>query len=129
MEDSWEEPRRMALTTRSLVLKISPSRRPYSCTFSGIGDITVPSEARVVCVLGPPCPPPGSALLHIHFPAVGIAGAELFDAGRDFVGVETYTVSGVPEPSTWAMLTTGFVGLWFAGYRGAKARSLSFAGA
>lgn len=35
--------------------------------------------------------------------------------------------SGVPEPSTWAMLVLGFAGLGFAGYRRAKARLVSFA--
>ncbi|CUT11397.1 hypothetical protein BF49_2477 [Bradyrhizobium sp.] len=27
------------------------------------------------------------------------------------------TVSGVPEPSTWAMMILGFLGLGFMGYR------------
>ena len=30
--------------------------------------------------------------------------------------------SGVPEPSTWAMILVGFVGLGFVGYRRSKAR-------
>ena len=30
--------------------------------------------------------------------------------------------SGVPEPSTWAMMALGFAGLGFAGFRRAKAR-------
>jgi hypothetical protein len=30
------------------------------------------------------------------------------------------TVTGVPEPSTWAMMALGFAGLGFAGYRGRK---------
>ncbi len=30
--------------------------------------------------------------------------------------------SGVPEPSTWAMMVLGFAGLGYAGFRRAKAR-------
>jgi hypothetical protein len=36
--------------------------------------------------------------------------------------VTNYSVSAVPEPSTWAMLLFGFAGLGFAGYRRAKNR-------
>jgi hypothetical protein len=39
------------------------------------------------------------------------------------------TVSGVPEPSTWAMLLLGFAGLGFAGYRRAKKSTMAFAAA
>ena len=38
-------------------------------------------------------------------------------------------VTGVPEPSIWAMLLLGFAGLGFAGYRRGKARSVSFSAA
>jgi cholinesterase len=49
------------------------------------------------------------------------------DASHHIVGNELFTeVLGlstpVPEPSTWAMMLLGFVGLGFAGYRGAKKR-------
>jgi hypothetical protein len=30
------------------------------------------------------------------------------------------TITSVPEPSTWAMLTIGFAGLGFAGYRASR---------
>jgi len=33
-----------------------------------------------------------------------------------------FTVSGVPEPSTWAMMALGFAGLGFAGYRTSRKR-------
>ena len=40
----------------------------------------------------------------------------------------TGTLSGVPEPSTWAMMLIGFAGLAYAGLRKAKgARALSVA--
>ena len=50
------------------------------------------------------------------------------DASHHIVGDELFTeVLGlsapVPEPSTWAMMLLGFVGLGFAGYRGAKKRA------
>jgi hypothetical protein len=37
----------------------------------------------------------------------------------DNSGIQTlkFSVSGAPEPSTWAMMLLGFVGLSFAGYR------------
>jgi hypothetical protein len=36
-------------------------------------------------------------------------------------GVGTFSMSPVPEPSTWAMMTLGFAGLGFLGYREMKA--------
>jgi hypothetical protein len=36
----------------------------------------------------------------------------------DLIG--NVTVTGVPEPSTWAMMLAGFAGLGFAGYRGRR---------
>ena len=38
--------------------------------------------------------------------------------------VNGVAVSGVPEPSTWAMMLLGFAGLGFAGYRSSHKRSL-----
>jgi PEP-CTERM motif len=38
----------------------------------------------------------------------------------DNTGFYTITVTGVPEPATWAMMLIGFAGLCFAGYRGTK---------
>ena len=32
-------------------------------------------------------------------------------------GVGTFTLTAVPEASTWAMMVVGFAGLGFAGYR------------
>ena len=31
--------------------------------------------------------------------------------------MDNYSVSSVPEPSTWAMMILGFAGLGFLGYR------------
>ena len=36
---------------------------------------------------------------------------------------DTIDVSGVPEPSTWAMLGIGFAAMGFVGFRKARARS------
>jgi hypothetical protein len=36
-----------------------------------------------------------------------------------------HTVTGVPEPSTWAMLMLGFAGLGFVGYRRNKTASVA----
>lgn len=40
----------------------------------------------------------------------------------------SYT-TGVPEPSTWAMMLLGFVGLGYAGYRRARAGHATLVGA
>ena len=37
--------------------------------------------------------------------------------------VDTIDVSGVPEPSTWAMLGIGFAAMGFIGFRRTRARS------
>jgi hypothetical protein len=39
------------------------------------------------------------------------------------------SVSGVPEPSTWAMMVLGFAGLGYAGYRKTKSGTAVFASA
>jgi hypothetical protein len=39
----------------------------------------------------------------------------------------TYQVVATPEPSTWAMMLIGFVGMGFAGYRRTKRNSAAFA--
>jgi hypothetical protein len=46
---------------------------------------------------------------------------QINDLGLDSVTVTT--PSGVPEPSTWAMMLLGFAGLGFSGFRRARARS------
>ena len=38
-----------------------------------------------------------------------------------FNSYDNFSVRSIPEPSTWAMMTLGFVGLGFAGYRRARA--------
>lgn len=64
----------------------------------------------------------------------GVYALEVFYADRQQVqafadfSITGGTVTGVPEPSTWAMLVLGFAGLGFAGYRRNKAR-VSFAAA
>ena len=42
---------------------------------------------------------------------------------REIAG--TGSISGVPEPSTWAMMLLGFAGLGFAGYRASRKAALS----
>jgi phospholipase/lecithinase/hemolysin len=49
---------------------------------------------------------------------------------HQIVGNELYNEvlglpSPVPEPSTWAMMVLGFLGLGFAGYRGAKTKAVA----
>jgi PEP-CTERM motif len=39
------------------------------------------------------------------------------------VGLTSFTVTSVPEPSTWAMMVLGFAGLGYAGYRRARPRT------
>jgi len=46
-----------------------------------------------------------------------IVGGELF---TEVEGLP----SPVPEPSTWAMMVLGFLGLGFAGYRSARKKAL-----
>ena len=48
----------------------------------------------------------------------GFTGVEFTTTGQssDF----EFAVTGVPEPSTWALLLIGFAGLGFAGYRSSR---------
>jgi hypothetical protein len=41
----------------------------------------------------------------------------------EIVGSVSSVSSGVPEPSTWAMMLIGFAGLGFAGYRRTKRKA------
>jgi PEP-CTERM motif-containing protein len=47
-----------------------------------------------------------------------------FESDGTFTGIQTPITEGavVPEPSTWAMMLLGFVGLGFAGYRKSQQR-------
>ena len=50
----------------------------------------------------------------------GFSSASVFYDGGTPVGLDidtTFNVSAVPEPSTWAMMILGFVGLGFMSYR------------
>jgi hypothetical protein len=47
----------------------------------------------------------------------------IFVAGSSF----QFSLAPVPEPSTWAMMTLGFVGLAFAGYRAQQASATAAA--
>jgi hypothetical protein len=62
---------------------------------------------------------PKSAYVGIYDPSSGIDAQEF----------GTLTITGVPEPSTWAMMLLGFAGLGFAGYRKAKSGTAAFASA
>jgi hypothetical protein len=44
--------------------------------------------------------------------------------GIDFA-IGPVSIASVPEPSTWAMMLLGFVGLGYAGYRRARAGQLA----
>jgi PEP-CTERM motif len=53
-----------------------------------------------------------------------VAGDSLTTTNLNLVlnAIDTYTIApppptAIPEPSTWAMMVLGFVGLGFAGYR------------
>jgi hypothetical protein len=50
--------------------------------------------------------------------------SDLVDDGKGNVGALTVTAA-VPEPSTWAMMLLGFVGVSFAGYRRRKSLQLA----
>jgi hypothetical protein len=46
-----------------------------------------------------------------------LLGPGTVGAGDPFVALTSFSVSIVPEPSTWAMMLFGFAGLGFLGYR------------
>jgi phospholipase/lecithinase/hemolysin len=81
----------------------------------GITNVTDP------CMVSPSmiCSTPGTFFYYFN--------SHPSDASHHIVGNDLFTEvlglpSPVPEPSTWAMMLLGFVGLGFAGYRGAKER-------
>jgi hypothetical protein len=56
-----------------------------------------------------------------HFGYVTTVGPEVLQYGfNDSPGGSIATGASVPEPSTWAMMLLGFVGLGFAGYRASR---------
>jgi PEP-CTERM motif len=52
----------------------------------------------------------------VGYSQTAVSSANLFDTHSGGVTVTPIT-SGVPEPSTWAMMLAGFAGLGFLGYR------------
>jgi hypothetical protein len=58
--------------------------------------------------------------------AAGTSGCDFDSACTGYVG-SSLVSTGVPEPSTWAMMIIGFAGLAFAGYRRAKKSASSAA--
>ncbi len=82
----------------------------FSKTWSGTGD--APYQNFVVSVAGT-----GSDILQF---------SSANDPGWTYI--DNISVS-VPEPSTWAMMTLGFAGLGFAGYRRAKSARAALAAA
>jgi hypothetical protein len=59
-------------------------------------------------------------------PPTGNAYGELASNPGGF-GVGTFTLSAVPEASTWAMMAIGFAGLGLAGYRASQKRAAAAA--
>ena len=73
-----------------------------------------------------------ATLLGDVFPDRGYATAvQPFGVGWPDVGASQQMVIGfnAPEPSTWAMMLIGFVGLGYAGYRKGKSPRTLFADA
>ena len=59
-------------------------------------------------------------------PPTGNAYGELTSNPSAF-GVGTFTLTAVPEASTWAMMVVGFAGLGLAGYRASQKRAVAAA--
>lgn len=53
----------------------------------------------------------------VQGPLSGVFDANTYEA----LAIGSITIKSVPEPSAWAMLTLGFAGLAFAGYRARRA--------
>jgi PEP-CTERM motif len=53
----------------------------------------------------------------VGYSQTSVSGDNLFDTISGGVTVTPVIPGGVPEPSTWAMMLAGFVGLGFLGYR------------
>jgi hypothetical protein len=74
----------------------------------------VAGESAYVTISGP------------YFQRVTVLAGPLNSFELDLAPAPT-PLSGIPEPSTWAMLLLGFAGLGFVGYRRAKRGSASLA--
>jgi hypothetical protein len=59
----------------------------------------------------------------------GVPGTSGLDGPDPYASLTAFsaTPTGVPEPSTWALMTLGFAGLGFAGYRSVKSRRTALA--
>jgi hypothetical protein len=76
----------------------------YGSTYFGDGSVRLDAQAISL---------PGNlgTLESITF----AAGTQYYGNGEPFLAAVTTSVSGVPEPSTWAMMAFGFAGLGLAG--------------
>jgi hypothetical protein len=67
----------------------------------------------------PPTPDPYNVWVPMGVSFAGTAESAVFGGSANFIGFDNITLGsaipgGVPEPSTWAMMLIGFVGLGFA---------------
>lgn len=66
---------------------------------------------------------------YVQFSASGgeyITGATFASGNTNAFEVANFTVTAVPEPTTWAMMILGFLGLGFLGYRKSSKSGTSF---
>ncbi len=56
---------------------------------------------------------------YVLFQGLGLYDKVVLSSGQNSFEVDNIT-TGVPEPSTWAMMLIGFAGVGFAAYRGSR---------
>jgi hypothetical protein len=92
-------------------------------------DVTVQYTVPYTCGVSFPCSPPPETGIIVGYEPCGVGNCTTFcgvSACGDaiwqvtFTGSASLNVGAIPEPSTWAMMILGFIGLGYIAYRRKK---------